>query len=105
MAGQRTVKQCLDEKPSLKELCEHIRLGPNWELLGGQLELDSRKLESIRQSNKDDSFKTREMFKLWLSTNSHRTRKQIVDTLRSNFIGMNSTADEYEKVLVQGKYI
>ena len=105
MARQRTVKQCLDEKPSLQELCEHIILGPNWEIFGVQLGLDSIKLVSIRQSIKDDSFKTREMFKLWLSTNSRPTRKQIVDTLRSNFIGMNSTADEYEKVLVQGKYI
>ena len=105
MASQRTVKECLDEKPSLQELCEHIILGPNWELLGGQLGLKSIKLVSIRQLINNDSFKTREMFKLWLSTNSHPTRKQIVDTLRSNFICMNSTANEYEKVLVQGKYI
>ena len=104
MARQRTVKQCLDEKPSLQELCEHIILGPNWEIFGGQLGLDSRKLESFRPLIKDE-FKTSEMFKLWLSTNSRPTRKQIVDTLRSKFIGMNSTADEYEKVLVQGKYV
>ena len=105
MASQRIVKQCLDEKPSWQELCEHIRLGPKWKLFGGQLGLDLRELESIRQSNKDDYFKTREMFKLWLSTNSHCTRKQIVDTLRLNFIGMNRIANDYEKVLVQGKYI
>ena len=104
MARQRTVKQCLDEKPSLQELCKHIILGPNWELFGIQVGLDSRKLESFRQLIKDE-FKTSEMFKLWLSTNSHPTRKQIVDTLRLRVIGMNSTADEYENVLVQGKYI
>ena len=105
MARQRTVKECLDEKPSLQELCEHIRLGPNWELFGGQLGLDSIELESIDQLKKDDRYKTRKMFKLWLSTNSHPTRKQIVDTLRSKVIGMNSTASDYEKVLLQGKYI
>ena len=105
MARQRTVKQCLDEKPSLQELCEHIRLGPNWELFGGQLGLDSIELESIRQLKENDRFKAREMFSLWFSTNSHPTRKQIVGTLRSEFIGKNSTADKYEKVLVQGKYV
>ena len=105
MAGQRTVKQCLDEKPSLQELCEHIRLGPNWELFGGQLGLDSIELESIDQLKRDDHYKTRKMFKLWLNTNSHPTRKQIVDILRSKVIGKNSTANDYEEVLVQGKYI
>ena len=105
MTAVASLEEILNEKPSLQELCEHIRLGPNWELFGDQLGLDSIELKSIRQLIKDDRYKTRKMFKLWLSTNSHPTRKQIVDTLRSNFVGMNSTADEYEKVLVQGKYI
>ena len=105
MARQRTVKQCLDEEPSLQELCEHIRLGPDWELFGGQLGVDEIELKSIRRLNEGDRYKTREMFKLWLSTTSHPTRKQIVDTLRSNVIGMNRIANNYEKVLLQGKYI
>ena len=105
MTAVASLEEILNEKPSLQELCEHIRLGPNWELFGGQLGLDSIELESIDQSNKDDRYKTRKMFKLWLSTNSHPTRKQIVDTLKLNIIGMNSTANDYEEVLVQGKYI
>ena len=100
MTAVASLEEILNEKPSLQELCEHIRLGPNWELFGGQLGLDSIELEIIDQLKKDDHYKTRKMFKLWLSTNSHPTRKQIVDTLRSKVIGKNSTANEYEKALL-----
>ena len=100
MTAVASLDKKLNEEPSLQELCEHIRLGPNWELFGGQLGLDPIELESIDQSKKHDRYKTREMFKLWLNTNSHPTRKQIVDTLRSNVIGKNSTADNYEKTML-----
>ena len=41
MTAVASLEEILNEEPSLQELCEHIRLGPNWELFGGQLGLDS----------------------------------------------------------------
>ena len=100
MTAVANLDEKLNEEPSLQELCEHIRLGPNWELFGGQLGLDPIELESIDQLNRDDHYKTRKMFKLWLNTSSHPTRKQIVDILRSKVIGKNYIAKDYEKTLL-----
>ena len=40
-------EEILEEKPTLDELCEHIRIGSKWYQLGIQLKLNTKKLEDI----------------------------------------------------------
>ena len=39
------------------------------------------------------------MFKLWLGTNPHTTRKHVLDPLRKEVIEENTIAQKYEKIL------
>ena len=52
----------LNGKPSLDELCEHIRVGTKWYIFGILLKLDITKLDSIDQQYKDDDNKVLSMF-------------------------------------------
>ena len=92
-------EEIIEEKPSLSELCEHVRIGSKWYQLGIILKLDSMSLERIETLSGDLTYKTAKMFELWLRTNPHPTRRQIIDALRSDFIGEKSISIKYEKIL------
>ena len=89
----------LEEKPTIRELCEHIHIGGKWYELGIILKLDVKKLDDIHKLREDSTHKTSKMFQLWLDTNPHATRKQIIEGLRKGVIEENTVAHEYEKAL------
>ena len=88
-------EEILEEKPTLDELCEHIRIGSKWYQLGIQL-LKLQKLEDIHKLPDDSTYKTTKMFELWLDTKPNATRRQVVDALRKESM---SVAHEYEQIL------
>ena len=98
-AEELSFEKVLEERPTLNELCEHVRIGSKWYQLGIILKLDSISLESIKMPSEDFSYKTSKMFKLWLDINPHPTRRQVIDALRSDFIGENVIAIKYEETL------
>ena len=89
----------LEEKPTLDELCEHIRIGSKWYQLGILLKLDSKKLDDIRRQPDDSTYKTLKTFELWLDTNPHVTRRQVLNALRKEVIEENTIAHKYEQEL------
>ena len=93
-------EKILDEKPSLDELCEHIRLGTKWYELGVLLKLDVLELEAIEQDqSRRPERKTLQMFQLWLNTNVNATRRQVIDALKKNVIGEVALAESYIKAI------
>ena len=92
-------EEILSETPPLDELCEHIRVGTKWYLVGVQLKLDIKELDTIEELNKDALFKTTKMFQLWLSTNSQASRIEIVKVLKKGIIGEITLAERYETTL------
>ena len=58
-------EEILEEKPTLDELCEHIRIGSKWYQLGVLLKLNDVKLDDIHRLAEDSTYKTLKMFKLW----------------------------------------
>ena len=95
----QTFEEILEEKPTLDELCEHIRIGSKWYQLGIQLKLNAKKLEDIHKLPDDSTYKTTKMFELWLDTNPNATRTQVVDALRKEVIEEITVAHEYEQTL------
>ena len=93
------IEEVLNPRPPIHELIEHVRIDAYWYKFGVLLKLDTTKLEAIRTMNEDCSFKATKMFELWLDTNPNATRKEIIETLRKPAIGMNTIAEEYEKML------
>ena len=92
-------EEILEEKPTLDELCEHIRIGSKWYQLGIQLKLNAKKLEDIHKLSDDSAYKTTKMFELWFDSNPHATRTEVVDALRKEVIGEITVAHEYEETL------
>ena len=90
-------EEILEEKPTLDELCEHIRIGSKWYQLGIQLKLNAKKLEDIHKLPDDSTYKTTKMFELCLDTKPDATRRQVVDALRKEL--MTVAAHEYEQTL------
>ena len=43
------------------------------------------------------------MFYLWLNTNPNATRREVIETLRKDTIDESAVAEEYVKVLKEGK--
>ena len=97
--GNQTFEEILEEKPTLDELCEHIRIGGKWYQLGIQLKLNAKKLEDIYKLPDDSIYKTTKMFELWLDTKPDATRRQVIDTLRKEVIEEITVAHEYEQML------
>ena len=93
------IEEVLNPRPPIHELIEHVRIDAYWYKFGVLLKLDTSKLEAIRVMNEDCSFKATKMFELWLDTNPNATRKDIIETLRKPAIGMNTIAEEYERML------
>ena len=96
---KQTFEEILEEKPTLDELCEHIRIGSKWYQLGIQLKLNAKKLEDIHKLLDDSTYKTTKMFELWLDTKPDATRRQVVDALRKEVIEEITVAHEYEQTL------
>ena len=96
---EKRFEEILEEKPTLKELCEYIRIGDAWYQLGIQLDVDHRSLDDIHMVPKDYIYKTARMFALWLSTNSHATRRQVIDALKREAVKQIAIAYEYEEAL------
>ena len=92
-------EKILEEKPTLDELCEHIRIGSKWYLLGIMLKLDVKKLEDIYKLPDDSIYKTVKMFELWLDMKPDATRRQMIDALRKEAIEEIAVSRVYEKML------
>ena len=93
--------QLLSGKPTLAELCEHVRIGTKWYSFGVLLKLDTCKLDDIRVLNEDIDFKTLKMFELWLSSKPNATRREIIETLKKPAIGENIVAEQYKHALME----
>ena len=89
----------LSSTPTIKELTEHIDVGTNWYIVGTVLDLDQRRLQSIKEQGGSDTDKIIEMFNLWLTTTPTASRRQVLEALRIRVVGENTLADEYEKHL------
>ena len=92
-------EEILEEKPALDELCEHIRIGSKWYQFGILLKLDSKKLDDIHRLPDDSTYKALKMFELWLNTNPHASRRQLLDTLKKEVIEEITVAHKYEQIL------
>ena len=95
----------LNEKPTLDELCRHIRVETKWYKFGVLLKLNTSKLEDIRLMNEDSGFKAIKMFELWLSSNPTATRREIIGTLRTETISEKTIAEDYSKALKESETI
>ena len=93
----------LSEKPTLDELCRHIRIDTEWYKFGVLLKLNTTKLEGIRVMNESTGFKTVKMFELWLSSKPTATRREIIETLRTEAIGEKTIAEDYNKALKESE--
>ena len=93
----------LNEKPTLTELLKHISISTKWYQFGVLLEINSAKLDSIEKDCQGSDMKALKMFELWLSSNPSASRKQIIDTLKTEAIGENTVAEEYWRTLIKSK--
>ena len=96
--------QFLNGKPTLDELCEHVRIDTQWYKFGVLLKLDTTKLDGIEQQYKESDVKALKMFELWLSSKPKAMRREIIETLQKPTIGENVIAEEYKKTLVESEY-
>ena len=96
-------QQLLNERPTVLELIEHVRVGIEWYTFGVLLKLDTIKLEDIRQMNEATEYKALKMFELWLSTNPNATRREVIETLRKDTAGASAIAEEYIKALKESE--
>ena len=96
--------QFLNGKPTLAELCEHVRVVTKWYTFGVLLKLDTSKLNDIEQQYKDSDVKAVKMFELWLSSKPKAMRREIIETLQKPTIAENVIAEEYKKALVESEY-
>ena len=103
MAELTSFEAFWNEKPTLDELCRHVRLKTKWYTFGVLLKLDIMKLDGIRLMNEDGFFKAIKMFELWLSSNPTATRREIIETLRIGAIGEKTIAEDYNKALKENE--
>ena len=93
-----TIDDILSQKLALDELLEYVPIGDEWYAMGILLKLDKRKLDEIHDlPDKTVTFKTVQMFGLYLDTYPTATRRQIIETLSKDVIGRTSLAKEYKK--------
>ena len=93
----------LNDKPTLDELCKHVRIDAKWYKFGVLLKLDTTNLEGIRVMNEDSVFKTVKMFELWLKSNPIATRREIMEILKIEAISEITFAEEYNKALKESE--
>ena len=53
--------------------------------------------------NEDDVFKAIKMFELWLSSNPTATRREIIETLRTETISEKTFAEDYNEALKENE--
>ena len=88
----------LDQAPLLPEVCNHAKIA-DWYDLGIQLQLDSMDLDNIR-SDTAMTNKLSSMYSLWLNKKADiASRKQLLTALRSEHVGQNRIANDYEQHL------
>ena len=97
--------QFLNGKPTLNELCEHVRIDAKWYKFGVLLKLDTTKLDGIEQQYKESDVKALKMFELWLSSKPKAMRREIIETLQKPTIGENVIAEEYKRSLIESEYL
>ena len=103
MASSSYFNQFLNGKPTLAELCEHVRINTKWYKFGVLLEVDTTKLDGIEQQYKESDVKAVKMFELWLSSKPKTMRREIIATLRKDAIGENTIAEQYQSVLKESE--
>lgn len=87
-----------DGVPPLSEICNYAKI-PNWYELGVQLELKVEDLEKIK-TDPTVTDKLSSMYQVWLDRKAgSATRKQLLKALRTNHVGQNRVADNYEQEL------
>lgn len=91
-----TIDDILSQKPAPNELLEYVPIGDEWYAVGILLKLD----EIHTLPDKTATFKTVQMFGLYLDTYPTATRRQVIETLSKDVIGRSSLAKEYEKKLI-----
>lgn len=91
----------LDEKPSLSEICEHVRT-IKWFQLGIQLELDDSELREIKEDNNSVADRRTAMYQLWFRTQPKRNRRQLLNALKSKAVSEYKIASDYEEILRGG---
>ena len=99
LSKNRSFDRFLDETPSLDELTRHVCVGNKWYTLGTLLELDRIKLKSLYDMPADDTFKTIQMFELWLAKDSNTSRRRLLQDLEESAVGENEIAHKYEEYL------
>ena len=99
----RDLDAFLNEKPTLTELFKHVSISTKWYQFGVVLEINSAKLNCIDKDCQGTDMKALKMFELWLSSNPSASRKQIIETLKTESIGENTVAEEYLKTLIESK--
>ena len=95
--------QFLNGKPTIAELCEHVRIDTKWYKFGVLLKLDTTKLDGIEQQYKESDVKALKMFELWLGSKPKAMRREIIDTLRKDAIGENTIAEQYQSILKESE--
>ena len=98
-----TFDAMLSGKPTLDELCEHVRISYYWYKIGVLLKLKLTDLNYIEMVCKDYDFKVLRMFELWLNTNPKATRKELIDVLKKPVIGENANAERYLMALKESE--
>ena len=93
----------MNGRPSLSELQECVRT-LKWHDLGVQLGLEDSALMELKMQNGNNIDQCRRaMFSMWLSTSSERSRKQLLDALRTKAVNEIYIADQYEKQITGQK--
>ena len=86
----------MDACPKLVDL-EEIRTN-KWYALGLKLGIEDNDLQAIeRQRGGYIDECRRAMFRKWLNTTSHPSRKQLLNALRAKAVAETTVADEYER--------
>ena len=105
MDGTGDFDAFLNGKPTLRELLKHVSasISTKWYQFGVLLEINNAKLDSIAKDYQESDMKALKMFELWLSSNPSASRKQIIDTLKTEAIGKNTVAEQYWKASIECK--
>ena len=93
----------MDSRPSLGELAKYLKLSSRWYEIGTLLDLDAEELDAIRYFSDSASDKTICMYKLWLDSDPHATRRQLIEVLKN--MNLNRQALRYkDHIRSSGKY-
>ena len=86
----------LDQRPSLRELAEHVNVGIKWRQVGVQLKLEARQLDAINVDCANTDDKLSKMYELWLSSTPNATRRELLEVLRLSSVKELAIASRYQ---------